>query len=78
MELKTLSSIHYSSEATGRNSENSSYFKVQLSSLREASTEHGNTLKKSLQKHCMNLKGYYDHSLRKLRCASSEYLGLLK
>lgn len=46
MELKTLSSIHYSSEATGRNSENSSYFKVQLLSLREASTEHGNTLKK--------------------------------
>lgn len=79
MELKNLSSIHCSSEATGRNSENSSYFKVQLLNLREAYSEHRNTfLKKSLQKHCMNQKGHYDHSLRKLRHAASEYLGLLR
>lgn len=26
----------------------------------------------------MNQKGYYDHSLRKLRHAASEYLGLLR
>lgn len=44
MELKNLSSTQYSSEATGRNTENSSYFKVHL--LREAYTEHKNTFLK--------------------------------
>lgn len=78
MELKNLSSIHCSSEAIGRNSENCSYFQVQLLNLREAYIEHKNTFLKSLQKHCMNQKGHYDHSLRKLRLAASEYLGLLR
>lgn len=81
MELKNLSSTQYSSEATGRNTENSSYFKVHLLNLREAYTEHKNAFlkkeKKSLQKHCMNQKGYYDHSLSRLRHAASEYLDLL-